>query len=290
MTGFGKAEGTLSSRRFSVELRTVNGRFLELNLRLPREFSSLEGKVRMRLQERLQRGSVQCSVQLAGDAASAVGARSLDEAQAALYLGFQETLLAKYGSQLAPMGVHGLLTLPGVLRNDETEMDDEALWAVLEPVLDAAIEKTSAHRAAEGENLRKELLFRLDRLGKFLDEVEKMLPERLVSAKERLNKSVAELMGSHAPDGERMEQEIALMVDKLDVTEEIVRFRSHNALFAKTIDSEGPHGKKLGFLLQEMGREANTLGTKSLYAPMQHVAISLKEELEILREQTMNVE
>ena len=289
MTGFGKAEGLFRGRKFTVELRTVNGRFLETTIRLPREFSSLEGNVRLRLQERIQRGTLQCLVQLSGAESASAAPQSLDLEQAKRYLGFQKELCGEFGD-LAPLGVRDLLSLPGVLRSDDSSLSDEELWKLFLPVLDQAIEKLREHRAAEGENLRKELLGRLRRLEGLLDEVEKELPERMKTTQERLRKSIAELVEGRDVDENRMEQEIALLVDKLDVTEEIVRFRSHNKLFEQALAAGGPQGKKLGFLLQEMGREANTLGTKSQFATMQHLAIALKEELEIIREQTMNVE
>jgi len=292
MTGFGKREGTILGKPLSLEIRTVNGRYLELSIRLPRELSGLEGAIRQRLQERLGRGSVQCTLQFAGtcNGERSAATPALQKEVALEYWKISEELRSELGNSFPSLTAGELLTLPGVLGSSEKEEEEGELWSQLQPLLDEAIDKVVQHRRAEGENLKKELLFRLERLEELLQRVEKELPLRLVQAKERFYQRIQELLADQELDQQRMHQEVALLVDKLDVTEELVRFHSHNALFKECLLGAGPHGRRLGFLLQEMGREANTLGTKSQHSEMQHLVISLKEELEIMREQSLNVE
>lgn len=295
MTGFGKVEGMLEGRPLSVELRAVNGRFLELSVKLPRELSQFEGAVRSLLQGRLSRGSVQCVVLWGGAGERGAVATGVDRNVAAQYLKMGNELWSELAGRRLPLReqeltLYELMQLPGVLTTGEESSDGEERWRVLLPLIEAALERLLEHRRAEGGNLERDLRNRLLRLDALLDGVERELPARLAQAKLRLEQRVAELLGEQELDPQRMHQELALLVDKIDITEEVVRFRSHNALFEASLSAEGAQGRRLGFLLQEMGREANTLGTKSQHAELQHLAIALKEELEMMREQALNLE
>ncbi len=292
MTGFGDAVFEVEDAAFAVELRTVNHRHLDLRARLPRGLAALEGEVRSWVQGRLSRGKVDLTVRgLSG----ATGAErlELDLEAAGRYLQAARELEARHGVG-GELDVRSLLSLPGVARLVERELPEALLRPSLREGVERALAAAEAMRAAEGEALDRELRARLTRIEELGDAVASRASEVQRAVRERLRKRAEQLRDETGLlDEARLHQEIVLAADRLDVTEEVVRLRSHLEQFRAALESAGPGqpvGRRLDFLLQELGREVNTIGSKGGDAPVAHFVVDLKTELERVREQVQNVE
>jgi uncharacterized protein (TIGR00255 family) len=286
MTGFGSASGRVGGSLVAVELRSVNHRFLNPNVKLPTSLARFEGEVREQLRRRLARGHVTVTARYerGAEAGLRVNERTLGEAVKAL-----RELQARYALD-ETLDAATVLRLPGVLAEDELD-SEEAKPEELTAVVGEALNGLIAMREAEGERLGAVLHERLSVIEQAIDRVALRAPERLVSERERLRASVRELAQGVDLDDARVTQEIAVLADRLDVSEELDRFRSHVAAFRQTLEGSGePIGKRLGFLLQEMLREANTTGSKARDSVITHEVVGVKEELERIAEQVENVE
>jgi uncharacterized protein (TIGR00255 family) len=290
MTGFGRASFEAEGASLSVELRTVNHRHLDLSLRLPRPLSGLEAELRPILAARFSRGKLDLTV-----SAPAGGTRSdatLDSELAGRYLEWARTL-SEAGARASEPTPAELLALPGVVRVSEHGFDEEAVRTALREAVDQAAAAAALMREREGEALGRELSARLAQVRVLGEAVSARSGEVVAAVRERLAKRAAQLREeTGAADESRLMQEIVIAADRMDVTEEVVRLASHVAQFESTLDADGsaPVGRKLEFLLQEMHREANTIGSKAADAPIAHRVVELKTELERMREQVLNVE
>jgi uncharacterized protein (TIGR00255 family) len=288
MTGFGVADGPAAGGRLQLEIRTVNHRHFNVQLRLPATLQPLEEALRERLRTRIERGHV------------AVGARWLEEprrvtgpvvdvARARAVLDALERLR----SELALPGDIDLgfvARQPEVMRFDGATEDQAVDPADVLAIVDRALSDVGATRAREGAALARELAHRLDLLDRSLAEVRARAPERIVTERERLRAAVRELLDGAEPDPARIAQEIAFLAERLDVTEEMVRLGAHLEAARAALAGTAPAGRRLGFLAQEMLREINTMGAKANDAAIGHAVISMKEELERFREQLENLE
>jgi uncharacterized protein (TIGR00255 family) len=291
MTGFGSASFRLADTAFAIEVRSVNQRHLDVRVRLPRALAALELELRARIQERFERGKLECSVTAPGG--DALPPRlEIDAAALRAYLEAARELEREHGLRVS--GSAELLALPGVARLVEPELEGDELRRALLPALDAALAGLAAMRAAEGEALARDLEARLARLVELSAELETRAGEVAQSVRERLRKRARQLEAEvGVVDEGRLHQELALAADRLDISEEIVRLRSHVEQFRKLLAEAGPGkpaGRRLEFLLQEMSREANTLGAKGADASAAHLVVEVKTELERMREQVQNVE
>jgi len=287
MTGFGAAEGDVGGKRVSVEVRSVNHRFFTPSLKLPSAFASWEGEVRETLRRRVGRGHVTLFVRIE-DSAAASGP-TIDEARFSAYVEQLKELKARYGLA-GEVDVATILRLPDVLVSEREEASGTV--AELVAIVERAAAELTAMRAAEGARLADYLEARLQEIDGALVRIEERAPARLLEHRDRLRANVRELAEGVAVDEQRLAQEIAIQADRLDVNEELSRFRSHNVAFREALRSpqgEGV-GKRLGFLLQEMLREANTTGSKANDATILRDVLLIKEELERIREQVENVE
>jgi uncharacterized protein (TIGR00255 family) len=287
MTGFGAAEGTVAGGRLRIEVRTVNHRFFNFAPKLVGELSTLEGDLRERLRQEIERGHVALSARwvesppreatLAVDMARAQDvARTLQELRDALGLSGDVTLDL-------------VARQPDVLVSRSAEAVEIPL-AEVEAVLVKAAQECRAMRAREGAALATELHGRLDALAGRAAAIAERAPERLVRERDRLRTSLEQLLEGRALDEGRVAQEIALIADKLDITEELVRFRAHVDACRAALGEQKPIGRQLGFLAQELGREVNTMGSKANDAVIQQHVIAMKGELEKFREQLENLE
>lgn len=303
MTGYGSAEAGLPDGRvLRAEIRTVNHRHLSVSVRLPRGWEGLEGKVADRVRAVLARGSVSLSVACDGGGREEGGVPVLDMERARRYVDLlreAENVLGLRGFfPLGPsLGLDALAGLPGVLRVEgppPVPVDEAGLLECVESALRGVV----AMREGEGRRLEGELRTSLDRIMEELGAVEAAAPERLLRERDRLRERVAMLSGSVEVDGDRLAREIAYLAERWDIAEEIVRLRSHVALFLESLDggdgtgggAPAKAGKRLGFVVQEMYREANTVGAKANDAAISASAVTIKEELERIREQLENVE
>jgi uncharacterized protein (TIGR00255 family) len=287
MTGFGAADGLIGDARASVEIRTVNHRFFSPNLKIPAPFARYEGEIREILRQKIARGHVTLMAHVTADSRAEP---VIDETRLARYLSTLKELKKKHGL-VGELDIATLLRLPEVIAQPDDEVDAGAGEALVKIVV-AAADNLLAMRRAEGSQLSSFLQERAAAVEGKLAKVEQRAPIRLTEHHERVKRTVAELLGGIAPDQQRIAQEIALLADKLDVAEELDRFRSHLAAFRDTIESKTnePVGKRLGFILQEMVREANTIGSKANDAAILQEVIGIKEELERIREQVENLE
>ena len=287
MTGFGVAEGRVGETRVSVELRSVNHRFFNPSIKLPAMFSRWEGDVRESLRRRFARGHITLYARalLEGDRAAPI-----DEGRFAAAVERLRALQKRHalGGEL---DLATVLRVPDLFVSADAELPPETLQELI-VVVEQAAASLSAMRTEEGERLAGYILERLAVVEAAVGRIEARAPVRLVEQRERLRQAVRELADGLAVDEQRMVQEIAILADRLDVAEEMTRFRSHLAAFRDSVrraDGE-PVGKRLGFLLQEMLREANTAGSKANDAAMLQEVVAVKEELERIREQVENLE
>ena len=285
MTGFGAAEGLVGGSRVSVELRTVNHRFFSPSIKLPSELSRWEPEVREALRRKVARGHVTLSART--ERTSSTG--SIDEQRFASYVAMLRDLRDRHGLE-GTIDVATILRMPDVLASDDD--GTKGTPAELTSIVESAIESLTKSRADEGGRLAGYLLERLAVVDGALARIAARAPERILAQRDRLRESVRVLTEGMAVDEQRIAQEIAILADRLDVQEELQRFASHIAAFRAALEQSGgePVGKRLGFLLQEMLREANTTGSKANDAAMLQDVVTIKEELERIREQVENLE
>jgi len=290
MTGYGKAEAVLVGRKFTMEMKSVNHRFLEISLRLPGMLLPLEGEIKKRIGEKFSRGRIEATLRVDGDGNAENEGRFtlnlplvrnyhalLRQLKEELHLGDEITLAMMAGFRDA--------FVPA-----ETVQDPATLWEGLSMILAEAIRTLTEMREKEGESLKRDLTARLDMIAGFLEGIAGRAPQVVLDYQKRLTDRVRELTGGMVIDEARLLQEVAIMAEKSDITEEVVRFRSHIGQFTDLLAGADAAGRKIDFLIQEMGREINTIGSKSGNAEISRSVIEIKSELAKLREQVQNIE
>jgi uncharacterized protein (TIGR00255 family) len=289
MTGFGRAQSSKNGITATVEVRGVNSRYLDITTRLPRTLSQREKDVKEIVRSYVSRGSLTVGVTLE-EASNGAAAVSVNKPAARSYMKLL-TELRKAAKIRETVKLEHLLKFSEVFEVPQETESDEARWNVVDGVLRAALEDFGAMRRKEGQELANDLQPRIEWLNGTVATIERLSKERIPAERKRLNDRIAQLLEDKTIiDQNRLELEIALLADKLDVTEECVRFRSHNKFFLEAAKAEESAGRKLNFLVQEMNREANTIGSKTNDADIAHLVVQIKEELEKIREQLQNVE
>ena len=287
MTGFGAADGPVAGRRLRVEIRTVNHRYFNLSAKLPGDLTTLEGELRERLRRDFDRGHVTVHARWTEQGESDAGFEvDLDRAR---------IVATRLREMQAALGLGGDVTVELVARQPDvlgsaSNGAVEIAWADVEPIVAQAGAECRTMRAREGKALTDELRHRLDLLERSVQDIAGRAPERLVRERDRLKSAVAQLLDGRMVDESRLAQELAFLADKLDITEELVRFRAHAEAAREALKGDGPVGKRLGFLAQELGREVNTMGAKAGDAAIAQTVIAMKGELEKFREQLENLE
>jgi len=290
MTGFGSADGAVGGGRLRIDIRTVNHRYFNPQLKLPGELAGAEGELRERLRQLLDRGHVSVSARWVEAPAGVDGVTvDLDRARAvvAAMRELKKKLRLKGDPDIGLVARH-----PEVLRSGGNGGAGVGVieWADLQPIVEAAAKDVLAMREREGKALAKDLLGRLTALEAGAAKIEARAPQRLTAELTRLKASVAELAAGVRVDEQRLALEIALMADRVDITEELVRFRTHVAACREALQGSAAVGKQLGFLAQELLREVNTMGSKANDAEITQTVIAMKGELERFREQLENLE
>jgi uncharacterized protein (TIGR00255 family) len=290
MTGFGQAEGTVGTARVSVEVRTVNHRFFSPSIKLPGAFARWETETREAMRTRVSRGHVTLVARIERGDPGSESRAVIDEVRFATAVSQLRRLQVQHGLS-GGVDLATVLRMPDVIvvpSDDDTPGTVAELVAIVERAMDAL----ARTREEEGSRLAATLAQRLELVEAALGRIADRAPARLVAHRERLRAAVRELADGVAVDETRLAQEIAIQADRLDVNEELDRFRAHIAAFRSALAERGgePVGKRLGFLLQEMLREANTTGSKGADASILHEVVGIKEELERIREQVENLE
>lgn len=290
MTGYGRAETQIEGRKWVIEIKSLNHRYIEIITRLPNVLSPLEVGIKKRVGERIFRGRIEISIQADAESGPDNGVQySLNVPLLRNY----HSLLVRIKEELnlkEEIDLRTLVRFKEIFVPSETRFDPTAAWGGLQKTLDEAIDALIRMRQVEGEVLKKDFLARLDTLTRHLGSAKARAPRTVLEYKQRLQERIRELTDGLEMDPVRLSQEVALLAEKSDITEEIVRFESHIGQTEKLLLGSDAIGRKLDFLLQEMGREVNTLGSKSNDIAIAQDVIELKSELAKLREQAQNVE
>jgi uncharacterized protein (TIGR00255 family) len=280
MTGYGKALVQLPSKKITVEIKSLNSKGLDLNTRVPSSYREKELVMRDMLAKSLTRGKVDFSlyVEVTGEETTS----QLNEVVVKEYMKQLRNVVDGDEVELLKMAVR----MPDTLKTEREELDEEEFNTILKTIEEALV-NINVYRSDEGKALENDFLMRSKKIAALLEEVIQIDPQRIEAVKERLRKAVSDL--KETVDENRFEQELVYYLEKYDITEEKVRLKNHLDYFNENIQSEDSNGKKLGFITQEIGREINTIGSKANFAPMQQLVVQMKDELEKIKEQALNV-
>lgn len=281
MTGFGKASLQLSTKKITVEVKSLNSKGLDLNTRMPSVYRENELGLRNLLAQKLERGKVDFSlfVEVTGEETSS----KINAPIVKAYIAQMKAILPNADeTELMKMAVR----MPDTMKTEREEIDENE-WKQIQTVIDEAIENMLSFRVSEGASLEKEFTLRIENIRSYMNQALVLDPERITAIKERLQTAIDELKVN--VDTNRFEQELIYYLEKLDITEEKVRLTNHLDYFLQTLNGSEANGRKLGFITQEMGREINTMGSKSNHAEMQKLVVMMKDELEKIKEQVLNV-
>ena len=280
MTGYGKSVLQLSTKKITIELKSLNSKNLDLNVRIPSYYREKELNIRKKLASALVRGKVDFSIYIENNGGE--GSAKINEKVVKEYMNQLRNIVGSNEVELLKMAVK----LPDSLKTEREELDVEE-WIQIEESIDDVIKKINIYRVDEGESMFTDFVLRISIIEDLLNKVIEIDPLRIANVKEKIKKSIAEL--ETKIDESRFEQELIYYIEKLDITEEKVRLKNHLDYFRKELNDTESNGKKLGFITQEIGREINTIGSKSNFADMQKLVVQMKDELEKIKEQNLNV-
>ncbi|WP_047549713.1 YicC/YloC family endoribonuclease [Psychroserpens sp. Hel_I_66] len=280
MTGYGKSVLQLPTKKISIEIKSLNSKNLDLNTRMPSMYREKELAIRKLISSELVRGKVDFSLymEITGEETST----QINKTVVKQYIKQLREVVDGDDTELLKMAIR----LPDALTTERDEIDEDE-WKEISGAIDSSIEKIQLYRLDEGKSLEADFKDRVANISRLLDDVIEMDPDRIDGVRERLAKGIADI--KEKVDENRFEQELVYYIEKFDITEEKVRLKNHLDYFQKALKSEDSNGKKLGFISQEMGREINTIGSKSNHAPMQKLVVQMKDELEKIKEQLLNV-
>lgn len=284
MTGFGKATGTFANRKITIEVKSLNSKNLDLNVRTPSYYREKEMSVRSLAAGVLKRGKAEVSIYIEN-----IGAESEHNINIELAKNYHTKLkaLAESINDSPAEYLSTLVKMPEVIYSTKEEIDEEE-WACTKKLVQEALQKLDEFRLSEGNSIKQDLESRAANILDLLGKTEPMEQERVDGIKNRIKGNLEEAVGKENTDNNRFEQELIYYMEKLDVSEEKSRLRNHCQYFTEVLNSDESEGKKLGFISQEMGREINTLGAKANHAGMQQLVVQMKDELEKIKEQVLN--
>ena len=285
MTGFGKAEVAANGKTFTAEIRSLNSKQLDLSLRTPAAYRELENEIRSLVSKRVVRGKVDLSISVASTEVAT--ASRIDKPLFAAYIKQMNEALAYAGVQVDDEAIiPSVMKMPNVIQNDAVEASDDEKAAIMQAV-EEAVEKLDAFRKQEGAILIADLLRRVDEIEQLRNAIIPFEAQRVEAVRQRIREGI-EKLGVEV-DNNRLEQEMIFYIEKLDITEEKVRLENHCKYFREVADNEEQAGRKLGFIAQEMGREINTTGSKANQHDIQKLVVKMKDELEKIKEQVLNI-
>ncbi len=286
MTGFGIISQDLGNVKYTVEIKSLNSKFLELSIKIPRAFADKEFELRNECSRLIERGKVNFNINIEQNEAK-TAALGIDINLLQQYLGQLKEVSVKTGQPESNL-LQLALGLPDVMKYQEEKASEDE-WKTVANLFKKAVDAFQQFRLDEGSVLENDLKLRINIILENLSKVETEEPVRIDIIKERLNRFLAEAVGRENIDQNRFEQELIYYIDKLDITEEKIRLKAHCSYFLETLENADANGKKLGFIAQEIGREVNTLGSKANNAIIQKLVVGMKEELEKIKEQLLNV-
>ena len=288
MTGYGSAKGTVEGLDIHVELKSVNNRYLDCSVRLPRSFLFAEDMVKSLVQKHISRGKVDVFLNVDSSAAGDMTVRVNE----GLLKGYVEAIghIAEEYGLTNDISALSVARFPDVLTVEKRDLDAEAISAGMEKIVAAALQDFDSMRLREGEKLCEDVLSRLETISSLVSQVEEKAPETVAAYRQRLEQKMAEVLGTAGIDENRILAEAAVFADHIAVDEETVRLRSHMSQLRTMIQGNSPTGRKIDFLIQEFNREANTIGSKCQNSEIAHVVVDLKSEIEKIREQIQNIE
>ena len=288
MTGYGSAKGTVEGLDIHVELKSVNNRYLDCSVRLPRSFLFAEDMVKSLVQKHISRGKVDVFLNVDSSAAGDMTVRVNE----GLLKGYVEAIghIAEEYGLTNDISALSVARFPDVLTVEKRDLDAEAISAGMEKIVESALQDFDSMRLREGEKLCEDVLSRLETISSLVSQVEEKAPETVAAYRQRLEQKMAEVLGTAGIDENRILAEAAVFADHIAVDEETVRLRSHMSQLRTMIQGSSPTGRKIDFLIQEFNREANTIGSKCQNSEIAHVVVDLKSEIEKIREQIQNIE
>ena len=281
MTGFGKASKQLPTKKITVEIKSLNSKGLDLNVRMPSVYREMELGLRNLISQKLERGKVDFSLYI-----EVTGEETSSKVNAPIVKGYINQMKAIIPDADATELMKMAVRMPDALKTERDEIDENE-WKQIQEVINDSLENIVTFRKDEGASLEKEFQLRITNIRNFMEQALSLDPERVKNIKERLQTAIEELKVN--VDENRFEQELIYYLEKLDITEEKVRLTNHLDYFLETLNGNEANGRKLGFITQEMGREINTMGSKSNHAEMQKLVVQMKDELEKIKEQVLNV-
>lgn len=279
MTGFGKSVLSLSDKHISIEIKSLNSKSIDINTRIPQVYREKELDFRKLIAEQLQRGKVDFSIFIEN-----TGTQTPSKINPNIVKSYIEQMRAIVDGDLTEL-LKMAVRMPDALQTTSESISEEELSVIFQHI-NLAIADLQNFRTQEGKVLEKDFVLRISNINRLLQEVQGLDEERLALIRERLEKAVADIQNI---DANRFEQELIFYLEKLDITEEKIRLKKHLDYFLETLHSEESNGRKLSFIAQEIGREVNTLGSKANFAPMQQLVVQMKDELEKIKEQVLNV-
>lgn len=289
MTGFGRSQRSDQGINVQVEIKSLNSRYREFNMKLPQEINYLEPAIINSLKGPLQRGKININIGIDIDATTSASALYNENLLKSTFKALQKTA-TEIGAS-TDISIHSLLNIPGLF---DAKVESEDSKKIKEDLVIAAVEEACQRliemRTNEGNELAIAMLAGGKTIEELLEKIEEQAPQRIEESRIKLHNRIEELLGNDQFDKERLELEVAILIDKLDVQEEFVRLRSHLKFFREAVQGSLPGGRKLNFLTQEMNREINTIGSKANNAEIQHLVVNMKEILEQIREQVQNIE
>ncbi len=289
MTGYGRTDVHDGLLHFTIEIRSLNNRYLDIQVKTPRSLAALDPKIRKSVQERFGRGRFDIVISRNGEQEK-TGKLVVNEALVSQYVGILRDLKSRYGLA-GDIDLSTIAVLPDAFAVAETAEDPEDQWRVLSGGLTRALDELRKMRTAEGAALAQDISSRLDAVEQVVGKIRALAPSLIETARKRMSDTLSRLM-NELPDPARISQEIAILAERTDVTEELIRLESHIAQFRSLMKAPSPEGigRKLDFLIQEMGREVNTIASKSMDAEISLDVVNAKAELEKIREQVQNIE
>ncbi len=285
MTGFGKSATSINQKKISIEIRSLNSKQADISIRIPAVYKEKELELRAKINQHLERGKIEFSLYV--EQTTATPNYQINESLFKNYYNELKRLSDELGEQSDLIKI--VAGMPDVFQKEEKQALDESEWQTIVELTTKALQDIDAYRTDEGNTLQKEMELRINNIQQLLNKVELYEKERIITVRERITAHLEEIVNGNQIDKDRLEQELVFYIEKFDVSEEKQRLQSHLDYFMDTMNDKDSQGKKLGFISQEMGREINTLGSKANHSELQKIVVEMKDELEKIKEQILNI-